>query len=399
MNTESTADKKIFRRGAANKAAEHSSKKQRNPRRRPMDVGCITEQTRPLSDNLRRRVIGQENAVEAVTCSFSRVLAGLRDPTRPALSLLLTGPTGVGKTETARALAETLFGWEQALTRVNCEEFSHSHELAKLLGAPPGYIGHQVEPLLSQRRIDEPHRRARLERSGMVSEPDGALYRRFPPDQKKQLSIILFDEIEKAHPALWNAMLGILEGGTLTLGDNRTTDFTGSIVVMTSNVGSHEMSEALSRRRVGFHSEEEHHQRQSKEVRQVALSAARKEFPLEFLNRFDEILVFSPLENEHLKSIFDKFLSEIHTRAINQAGVPLLIKVSPEARNHILERGTDLVFGARPLRRAMEVELVDPLSRLIASQKLSPGDVVEVEREGERLEFYRNEDTRTALIA
>ena len=145
-----------------------AASRRRASQRQLMDIGCVTEQTRRVDDVLRKRIIGQDDALEVLTCSFSRVLSGLRDPARPVLSVLLLGPTGVGKTETARALAHTLFGSERALTRVNAEEYAHGHEVAKLLGSPPGYVGHHVEPLLSQRRIDEPHRRALIDHTGMV---------------------------------------------------------------------------------------------------------------------------------------------------------------------------------------------------------------------------------------
>ena len=398
MKTEKTTSKKVSKRGSKARATRATNTKAQDSNRELMDIGCVTEQTQHLDDILRRRIIGQEASLEALTCSFSRVLSGLRDPARPVLSLLLLGPTGVGKTETARALAQTLFGWEQALTRVNAEEYAHGHELAKLLGAPPGYVGSNIEPLLSQRRLDEPHLQASVERTGMVGEGMSGLNEVFPPEERKYLSVVLFDEIEKAHPILWNAMLGILEGGTLTLGDNSTTDFTRSIIVMTSNVGTREMSELLERRTVGFRTEAEQLHPEAKDLNQTALSAARQLFPLEFLNRFDDILVYSALERSNLEQIFDKFLNDIHTRAINQAGVPLLIKVSSEAKSLILDRGTDLLFGARPLRRAMEVELVDPLSRLIASHEVNAGDVVEVEREDNHLAFYRKQNAETALV-
>ena len=224
----------------------------------------------------------------------------------------------------------------------------------------------------------------------MVGEGMGRLHEVF--------SIILFDEIEKAHPILWNSMLGILEGAALTLGDNSTTDFSGSIIVMTSNVGSREISQQRQRRAMGFRAEEDSLQLQETDLNKTVLSAARGTFPLEFLNRFDEILVFQALKREHMGRIFDKFLLDIQSRAMNQAGVPLLVKVSPAAKSLILDRGTDLLLGARPLRRAMEVELVDPLSRLIVSQKVLAGDVVEIEREGDHLVFYRKQAAGSALV-
>ncbi|UCF66120.1 MAG: ATP-dependent Clp protease ATP-binding subunit [Acidobacteriota bacterium] len=367
--------------------------------RERLDVGRPADHTRDFERALQRQIIGQDHAVEALTSVFSRVMSRLRDPTRPVLTLLLLGPTGVGKTETAKVLAKTLFGSEKALTRVGCEEYAHGHEMAKLLGAPPGYVGHCVEPLLSQRRLDEAHRRALLEHSGMLGENIGDIQQLFPQDEGQCLSLVLFDEIEKAHPVLWNALLGILEEGLLTLGNNETTELTRSIIVMTSNVGSREMSRRLERRRtLGFLAEHSERRKPDVDMTATATLAAREIFPLEFLNRFDEILVYQPLERDHLEQIFDKFLGEIHERALEQAGVPLLIRISREAQDLILDQGTDPAFGARPLRRAMERALVDPISRLIAALEITAGDVLEIERDGDELVFYRQQADSDELV-
>ena len=384
-----------------------SAKKKRKPKppeRQLLEATCRIDAVRPLIDDLHGRVIGQDEAVDALGCSFSRLLSGLRDRSRPLLSALLLGPTGVGKTETAKSLAQTLFGSERAMTRVNCEEYAHGHEISKLLGSPPGYVGANVEPLLSQARIDEPHRRLR---EALMLKPgrNPGLAERITSDDGGHVSVILFDEVEKAHPILWNALLGILEDGMLTLGDNSTTDFTRSIVLLTTNVGSAEMGELLDDRpAIGFGTEAEAaeaHEGAAATLRDVALRAAEWMFPFEFLNRFDEMLVYSALEREHLWQIFDKFLAAIHERALLQAGVPLLIHVSDDAKSRIIEKGTDLRFGARPLRRAIERELVDPLSRFIASNQVTPGDVVEVELEAEsgRLAFYRAQRSVDGLVA
>lgn len=351
--------------------------------RERLQDGCITERTRVLAEILSSRIIGQEEAVEALTCSFARLLTGLRDPDRPALTLLLLGPTGVGKTETAKALAYALFGSEHALTQINCEEYAHGHEVSKLLGAPPGYVGFGLQPLLSQRRLDEAHARAIGAKTGFVGrwrDPDGASE---PP-----LSVVLFDEIEKAHPVVWNAILGILEDGRLTLGDNTTTDFTHSIIFMTSNAGSRDMGALLEGQPIGFQGTPRG-QPDSAVLRQSALAAARGLFPLEFLNRFDQVLVYQPLRRAELERIFQKFLAEIHVRALEQARVPLLVRVSPEARDLVIDHGTDPALGARPLRRAVEADLIDPLSRLIANHRIEAGDIIDVERDSDGLAFYR----------
>lgn len=361
------------------------------PARERLLTPCVGDHTRPLDEALRRRVVGQEEAVQAMTCAFARVLSGLRDPVRPALTAILLGPTGVGKTQTARALAHALFGSERALIQVNCEEYTQGHELAKLLGAPPGYVGHQLEPLLSQRRLDEPFHRALASGAGMVGESGGRLtdMRGPAPEKPVPVSVVMFDEIEKAHPTLWNAMLGVLEDGRVTLGDNTTTDLSHAIVIMTSNVGSREMSRLVEAQQLGFRPRSDSTPSASR-IRQAALTAARTVFPVEFLNRFDETIVYAPLERHHLDAIFDRLLTEIHIRALEHAGVPLIIRLSAEARNLVIARGTDLQFGARPLRRAVESALIDPLSRLIAAHRLTLGDVIEVECQDGELVFYRS---------
>jgi len=367
--------------------------------RERLESTCRIEAVRPLIEDLGGRVIGQDEAIDNLSCSFSRLLSGLRDPGRPLLTALLLGPTGVGKTETSKSLAQTLFGSERAMTRVNCEEYAHGHEISKLLGSPPGYVGSNIEPLLSQAEIDEPHRPLRETLMTRPDQPPG-LAERISDHEGRHVSVILFDEVEKAHPILWNALLGILEDGMLTLGDNSTTDFTRSIVLMTSNVGSSEMGELLDARPVvGFSTESKPEQALAAGVREVAVKAAEQAFPLEFMNRFDEVLAYSALEPEHLWQIFDKFLVDIHARALHQAGIPLLIKVSDEAKSRIIEKGTDLRFGARPLRRAVERELVDPLSRFIASCQVELGDVIEVEAESGGLAFYRKQRSTGELIA
>jgi ATP-dependent Clp protease ATP-binding subunit ClpC len=351
--------------------------------RERLQDGCVSEKTRMLSEVLTARIIGQEEAIEALTCSFARLLTGLRDPDRPALTLLLLGPTGVGKTETARALAHAIFGSEHALTQINCEEYTHGHEVSKLLGAPPGYVGFGLQPLLSQRRLDEAHAHAIRAKTGFVGQFYDIEGAHEPP-----LSVVLFDEIEKAHPAIWNAMLGILEDGRLTLGDNTTTDFTHSIILMTSNAGSRDMGALLEGQPIGFRGTQAS-QPDRIALKQSALSAARERFPLEFMNRFDQVLVYQPLGRADLERIFQKFLAEIHVRALEQARVPLLVRVSPEARDLVIDHGIDPALGARPLRRAVEADLIDPLSRLIANHRIEAGDVIDVERDGAGLAFYR----------
>jgi ATP-dependent Clp protease ATP-binding subunit ClpC len=366
-------------------------------RRERVQPGCSSAATRHIERVLRRRVIGQDESIDALLSSFSRLFSGLRDPRRPVLTALLLGPTGVGKTETARALSMALFGSDDGVTRIHCEEYAHGHEMAKLLGAPPGYVGYQIEPLLSQARIDAPHRQALAEGRGLVA-ADRLLFEHTlagAPD--RMLSIVLFDEIEKAHPMVWNALLGILDDGTLTLGNNQTVDFTRSIVVLTSNVGGREMSALLDPQRLGFRSDAKAAARSRTALDETAIAAARKTFPAEFLNRFDEIRVYSPLAQTALEKILDRFLSDLHERTL-AAGLPLVLRLSAAARALLLERGTDPRYGARPLRRAIEHELVDPLSRLVVADRVIAGDQVEVDVEGDALAFYRVPAERERMV-
>ena len=365
-----------------------------------LDVDCGNAASLHLDRVLHSRIIGQDDSVQLLTCAFSRLLADLRDPGRPALSVLLLGPTGVGKTETARAFADALFGDDTALTRINCEEYAHGHEVSKLLGPPPGYIGFGMEPLLSQRRIDRPHCKAVEAKRGMVGEDNGGLAEIFPSEDGRRLSIVLFDEIEKAHPIVWNALLGILDGGVLTLGDNSTTNFAGSIVILTSNAGSLQCRELIESSTIGFAPSDADPEPQLDDLEAAVLLAARETFPPEFLNRLDDVLVYDALEREHVERIFDKFLADLHDRALRRAGFPLLIRVSPDAKRLIVRRGTDPALGARPLRRAIDSLLIAPLSRLIAARSLTRGDVVHVERgRSGNLAFYRDNSPEAAVVA
>ncbi len=351
---------------------------------------------RSLIDNLERRVMGQSQALAPLVDAFTRLLSGLHDPQRPLLTGLLLGPTGVGKTETVRAIGEALLGNDEAMVRINCEEYGHGHEVAKLLGSPPGYVGHQVEPLFSQANLDSGHER--LLESGNQAPAAALLAKLCAGDPERRISVVLFDEIEKAHPRVWNALLGVLEEGQLTLGDNSTTDFRNTVILMTSNVGSAEMGSLLDPQHMGFAVDVPLGVSDPEALHETALAAARKNFPQEFLNRFDEVLVYSTLSEEALAGIFAKFVGDIHGRAL-AADTPLLLDISSAAEGWILERGTDPRYGARPLRRTVERELVAPLSRLLAAGEIGTGDVVEVEFEDQILTFYRRGREQAAAEA
>ena len=325
---------------------------------------------------LRERVVGQMSAIDAILDSFSKILAGIRNPERPILTLLVLGPTGVGKTETVKALAETIFGKRTAFTRVNCQEFSSEFTVSKLFGSPPGYVGNDVEPMLSQDNLDKHHKEAQTEGRGVFAEGEGKIAKLFPQVKSHYMSIVLFDEVEKAHPKVWNALLGLMEDGHLTLGNNKTVDFTRSIIVITTNVGAEEMSETLRHRSIGFEVKTEA-EAINQDIKAKAVEAAKEVFPYEFLNRFDDIICFRVLTNPDLRKILNLMLQDVYKRLLG-ANVPIILHYSSAYLDKLQAEGTDPQFGARPMRRAVERMLVAPLSRLIASNQVKAGDIVNV---------------------
>jgi ATP-dependent Clp protease ATP-binding subunit ClpA len=325
---------------------------------------------------LRERVVGQISAIDAILDSFSKILAGIRNPERPILTLLFLGPTGVGKTETVKALAETIFGKRTAFTRVNCQEFSSEFTVSKLFGSPPGYVGNDVEPMLSQDNLDKHHKEAQADGRGVFAEGEGKIAKLFPQVKSHYMSIVLFDEVEKAHPKVWNALLGLMEDGHLTLGNNKTVDFTRSIIVITTNVGAEEMSAALRHRSIGFEVKTEA-EAINQDIKSKAVEAAKEVFPYEFLNRFDDIICFRVLTNQDLRKILNLMLQDVYKRLLG-ASMPIILHYSPAYLDKLQAEGTDPQFGARPMRRACERLLVAPLSRLIASNQVKAGDIVSV---------------------
>jgi len=338
------------------------------------------DQRNPQLDRFRelmgRMVIGQPGALETITNSFSRVLAGISDPERPILTQMLLGPTGVGKTETVRALGEALFGTRKGYVRINCQEYSAHYNLSKLLGSPPGYVGGEIKPLLCQENLDRHHKRAFEEGLGMFHDGRGRVTRLFPDDEDAYLSLVLFDEIEKAHPKLWNMLLGILEDGHLVLGNNEEVDFTHSIIIVTTNVGSESMGAHIASDGIGFKGGFEGG-RLDKDIHEAAMNEAKKVFPFEFLNRFDEMVVYDTLKEQHLYQILDNLIANIHIRSID-CTEPFLLRVEGDAKTKLVDIGTDPQFGARPLRRAVETELVTPISNLICSGQIVRGDLITV---------------------
>jgi len=323
-----------------------------------LDPARMGREAESLQAQLRKRIIGQDDAIRQVVDVYQTFLAGLAGPGRPIGSFLLLGPTGSGKTRTVEAVAESLVGDPRAVIKIDCAEFQHSHEIAKLIGAPPGYLGHrETQPLLSQEALNQ-----------------------YQTEDVK-LSFVLFDEIEKASDALWNLLLGILDKGTLTLGDNRRVDFTRAMIFMTSNLGAQEI-ESIIRPKLGFAAGEAQREHAAAAVSartgvisQAGVEAARRKFSPEFINRIDKTIVFSPLGEAELRRILGLELQLVQDRVYRATGTTSIsFTISDRAQDFLLREGTDQRYGARHLKRAVERWLVQPLANLIATGQVLAGD-------------------------
>lgn len=317
-----------------------------------------------LESDLRRMIVGQDEAIQQIVNIYQMNLTGMNAPGRPIGNFLFLGPTGSGKTRIVEATAEALLKNPRAVIKIDCAEFQHSHEIAKLIGSPPGYLGHrETHPLLSQEVLNQYH------------------------TDTMKVSFVLFDEIEKASDSLWNLLLGIMDKATLTLGDNRKVDFSRAMIFMTSNLGASEMS-ALMSPRLGFHAAVARENASNGTVdrdmcgklAKSGLEAARRKFTPEFMNRLDKIVTFQPLGSQELKKILDIELNLVQQRIFNTSNDRAFVfTVSDSSKDFLLEEGTDLKYGARHLKRAIERLLVQPMSNLIATDQVRGGDWIRVD--------------------
>jgi ATP-dependent Clp protease ATP-binding subunit ClpB len=323
-----------------------------------LDPERKSPRAKEFEEKLSALIVGQERAVRRVSGLFQIYLAGMNNPSRPIGTMLFLGPTGSGKTRVVEAAAEVLFGEPHAVVKIDCAEFQHSHEIAKLIGSPPGYLGHrETSPMLTQENLDKAH-----------------------TDDTK-LTFVLFDEIEKASDSLWQLLLGILDKATLTLGDNRRVDFSKTVVIMTSNLGAREMSDMISGG-IGFAPTKAGKPQEDTEIDtkiyRTALEAAKRKFSPEFMNRIDKVVVFRSLKEHHLRLILNIELTAVQDRITESAGTKFIFECTDEAKEFLLGEGIDLKYGARHLKRSIERFLVYPLSNLVATEQVETGDFVTI---------------------
>lgn len=310
-----------------------------------------TQRLQKLEKILHKRVIGQDEAVTAVARAVRRGRVGLKDPGRPIGSFLFLGPTGVGKTELSKALAEVLFGREEAMIRVDMSEYMEKHSVSKLIGAPPGYVGHDDGGQLSEKVRRNPY------------------------------TVILFDEIEKAHPDVFNILLQVLDDGRITDSQGRTVDFKNTVIIMTSNAGA---GSIISPKRLGFASKDD--EKQNYEAMKASvMEEVRRMFKPEFLNRIDEIIVFHALNKEQMKQIVTILFKELISRCQEQMGITLKIRES--VKTHLVDSAYDVKYGARPLKRAIQTQVEDPLADALLSGEIRKGSQVTVTMRRGKLVF------------
>ena len=316
-----------------------------------------------LEKHIGRRVIGQDEAVRAVSKAVRRARAGVKDPRRPIGSFLFLGATGVGKTELARALAESVFGSEEAIIRFDMSEYMEKHTTARLVGAPPGYVGY--------------------EEGGQLTDAV----------RKKPFSIILFDEVEKAHPDVFHMLLQVLEDGRLTDGQGTVTDFRNTIIIMTSNAGANHLRSTTGS--IGFSIGQQAMGTDEERAKKRVMEEVKKLFRPEFLNRVDDMIVFNALGEAELTKIVDLLLRDVKKRLAEQE---INIEVSPSAKRVLISKGTDVKLGARPLCRAIQKNIEDALAERILARDFAAGDVISVRKAGDGLDFVKKDTRRNKRV-
>ena len=348
------------------------------PAQLQLDPTLRSVESQEFQAALKSKVVGQEEGVRALVDLYQVFCAGMCPNGRPVGNLLFLGPTGSGKTRIVEAAAEILFGDPRAVIKVDCAEFQHSHEIAKLIGSPPGYLGHrETHPLITQEELSKFH------------------------TEQLKLSFLLFDEIEKASDSLWQLLLGMLDKATLTLGDNRRVDLSQVVIFLTSNLGGGEITELMTGGMGFVQPPDKPADTLDVKVTRTAQEAARRKFSPEFMNRLDKVVVFHPLRPVQLEQILEIELSMVQRRVLDTAKGQFLFRVTPAARNFLLREGTDLKYGARHLKRAIERHIVYPLANLLATSQVHLGDLLCIdwdERE-QRLVFEKEGEGAVLPVA
>ena len=341
-----------------------------------LDSTLRSSEAAEFGEALRAKIVRQEESVQAMVDLFQVFCACLNSPGRPVGSFLFLGPTGTGKTRIVEAAAEILFGDARAVIKVDCGEFQHSHEISKLIGSPPGYLGHrETHPLITQEALAASH------------------------TDKLKLSFLLFDEIEKASDALWQLLLGMLDKATLTLGDNRRVDLSQTVIFMTSNLGGAEITELMHGGMGFIQPGDKPRANLDEKVKRTAVEAARRKFSPEFMNRLDKIVVFHPLNHEHLSEVLQIELRQVQQRVLKTQNGRFLFRVTDAGRNFLLYEGTDQRYGARHLKRAIERHVVFPLANLLATGQVKAGDMLCIDfdsRVGGLVFWKESESARSA---
>ena len=334
----------------------------------PLEPSLLSIDSQELEKGLHQRIVGQDRAVTELVRCYQMFRSGLHRADRPMGVLLFLGPTGSGKTRLVEAFAECLFGRKEAVIKIDCAEFQQEHEVAKLIGSPPGYLGHKTTPSrLSQEILDKCHR----------------------PSLK--MSILLFDEIEKAADEFHQLLLGILDTGTLTLGNNEKVDFSKTLIVMTSNEGSSALQKIANRNGLGFMIGQDADSDIDQEILDAAKGALEKKFSPEFRNRIGQVIVFQQLNDAALEKITDIELGYLQDRMLS-AGYFILLRVTDAAKAFVRKQGTDPIYGARHLNRAIDRYLSDPIASLIGSKQIGSRDLLTADyKEGDKLSFTKLE--------
>lgn len=331
-----------------------------------LDPSLQSEETTELEINMLSRVVGQDRAVRAIVRAYQTYRAGLSQTNRPVSILLLAGPTGSGKSRVVEALSESLFGGRNVVLRIDCAEFQQGHEIAKLIGSPPGYLGYGDNARITQKALQ-----AHWEEGSKLP----------------HISILLFDEIEKAHYDLYQLLLGMLDKATLTLGDGKTVNLSSTMIFLTSNLGTSEVSRLMEGGMGYISNPIAESQELDQRIYTTTKNAVRSKFAPEFINRLDRIIVFRALTHEHLKDILEIELNKVRERILQSNSIMFNFILTDEANEFLLAQGTDSKFGARHLKRAIEKYLVAPLSNLVMSEQIEQADTVCVDVEDGTLIF------------